>query len=185
MTSPTFGPNDQLGLRLAAKYGITVHPVPSCPRKLAALQASTGELGERGPEVHTYTRTATREVWIEPWTHEPEVLFHEVAHVLLNPPDFNPQMVDEGWLLLQGERCLARALATKEEYECVLWWQEDTLVRPSGRTPTNLGEFDNLRLRPFWRNGFKLLREMGFLTANNWPTWEWPDWSRIDQVPRS
>ena len=40
-----------------------------------------------------------------------EKLFHEVVHLIVQPPGFDIEDICEGWLLMQMERSFARALA--------------------------------------------------------------------------
>lgn len=126
--------------------------------------------------------------------------FHELCHVIcavpwagcatlgaLDPLGFDGITgICEGHLLMQFERSLARAVFSQDQLEDVLEWQEQTqvMLKKGGR----LRYLERIRRYPrqgFWREGFGRLRRVGLLDENNFPTFEWADWSKLTWKDRA
>lgn len=126
--------------------------------------------------------------------------FHELCHVLCAVPwmgfaTLNDLVEEkhngisgicEGQMLMQFERSLARAVFDQDCYEGVVEWQEQTLVVPKkGKKERYLERIRRYRRQHFWRDGFGRLRRVGLLDENNFPTFEWADWSNLTWKDRA
>lgn len=109
-----------------------------------------------------------------------EWIFHELVHVIVQPPFWEMNETPEEFMLFQFERALAQACLEDWAYRQVLAWQETTLTDRIGMPA--LGSIPNYRKQTFWRDGYAFCREVGLLDGDNKVTWERPAWGRLQGI---
>ena len=157
---------------LCERYGVTTLQVDSVPRRF------------EGPMGHG-CNPKKRLVYFETgnWLcQEIEMYFHELVHVITQPPWWTIKQTPEEIMLFQFERALANATMEDWAYDRVVDWQHMTAVTISGRYPGDLclGDLKPYEDEPFWKLGYAICHRVGLLNAKGRPTYQWPDWSRIE-----
>ena len=164
--------SDSVVTRLCQRYGIAIKRVPEhgVPKKYQ------GPMGQG-------CNPAKRLVYFEDssWTSI-EHVFHEMVHVIVQPPWWTMRAMPEEIVLFQFERALADATLEDWAYAQVVDWQHETAVHVAGRFIGDLclGDLKPYDEEPFWKLGYDLCQRLGLLDARNRPTYRWPDWSRIE-----
>lgn len=112
---------------------------------------------------------------------QPEVMFHEVAHVYTQPPYWGIDETAEDLVLMQWERSVARCYFSKAGYNRVIEWQHITVAHNADEALEAIQErlgYDYRRCE-WWRAGFLLLRKLGGLTRSNRPTFKPLNWGIV------
>lgn len=147
----------------------------------------------RAPSVHKVAcHPQRRQICLEPvrgkgyqedpltWT---PTGFHELMHCILQPPRIHLDKVDEFLWLIQYEALVAQALASPKELTPILRWQlslsPNVLLESYPENFPPLREVPNYQELPFYQQGLAELEILGALHLGQ-PTWEYPDWSRLD-----
>lgn len=117
----------------------------------------------------------------------PEAFLHELVHVLVHPPGHDIYRVEETWILLGFERCLARHTLGRDDFRKVVEFQEMTEYESwDPRTQKQVSEYLGDLRRPeshsFWRRMLKRCRKTGILDKKNRPTWRRPNWRRLSET---
>lgn len=110
---------------------------------------------------------------------------HELCHIICQAPWCGADDVGEDWMLMQVERCIARALfwpRNERAYRSIVNWQE---VTASQFYDNELGMVDNYTHTTMWKDGMARGRSIGLLNDRNEPTWRMPRWSRMPKRLRS
>ncbi len=105
------------------------------------------------------------------------VLMHEVMHVICAIPFHgeNGMNVPEENLVMPLERAFAKALLPAELHQQVVDWQEATETC----VITMLEDLGAYETEGFWQRGLSTGRITGMLDAENVPTLQWPDWTKL------
>ena len=118
-----------------------------------------------------------------------ETIIHELVHVIVQPPwaQWTIKSTPEEFILMQFERCLARAFFDMEIVDSVKAWQEETglFIVGDREYPMRLGDFDRYWQTHFWRHGFALCRTLGLIDHQNRPTLKMPKWGRLRSQEKS
>ena len=169
---PVHRMSDSVTLEIAERYGVSVKFVAEykVPKRY------------RGPEGQG-CNPAKRLLYVEEtdWASI-EHAFHELVHIIVQPPWWSIMKMPEEVILFQFERALADTTLEDWAYEQVVGWQCQTGITIAGRFPGDLclGDLPDYKEQPFWQYGYGLCQRLGLLDAKNRPTYRWPDWSRIE-----
>lgn len=175
-------------LKVAARYDVSVflsilhdgEETRGIPR-IPLTSEATG-----GPISH-WCDPKKKAIWLEDL--EPsgiEYAFHELCHVIMNPPGGIDQL-SEDVVLMPFERTLARQCLSWKGFRRVLRWQE-TGTQIEWWDAKEEKYYGELRSVPnytrwnLWRESFRNLRRMGVINSGGRVTWQWPNWSRATKA---
>lgn len=139
-----------------------------------------------GPICH-WCHPEKKTVWLEELdASRIEFAFHELCHVIINPPGGIDQL-SEDVILMPFERTLARQCLSPVGFKRILDWQEtgtqiewwDTQKKKYYGTLESVPNYTRWSL---WRESFRNLRRMGALSSENRVTWRWPNWRRATKA---
>lgn len=148
---------------LAERFNVALEHAEG--KEFVKLNGPGGNAGMRIPE---------RIVWYCDEAQHFHVL-HEIMHIVTTPPGIDHEIVSEDLVLLQYERCVARALGA-DVYIPVVVWQHETIA-PLIVPEAALHEIQSYAWTRPWHDGFAFARRLGLLNRWNRPTWRLPTWT--------
>jgi len=106
------------------------------------------------------------------------VYFHELIHLIVQPPFARLGEVPEEWILFQFERCLSRRTLPADEQFLVEKWQRETFLCLNSRK--TLGDIPDFEDTAWWHQGFRLCQQLGLVDAELQPTFQPANWAALD-----
>ena len=106
------------------------------------------------------------------------VYFHELIHLIVQPPFARLGEVPEEWILFQFERALSRRTLPVDEQFLVEKWQRETFLCLNSRKM--LGDIPGFDTTPWWHEGYGICQTLGLLDEHHQPTFRPPNWAALD-----
>jgi hypothetical protein len=157
---------------VALRYGVRLVQESHIPKQFFAPNADFGCDPESRVVFYSHP-DVSRE--------NPEGLFHELVHVIVQPPGLRIIDVPETMILLMFEDRLSLHLKS-EVRKRILDYQGETYVDMYdhiGRRFIDLSEVPNHLKEEMWKSGLERCRQLGLLDEKNRVTWRWPEWDKM------
>jgi len=178
--------NDRL-LEVAKRYGVNVFlSILYDGEETRGLKRKPLTKGTTAGPVDHWCNPKKKSIWLENFSSDIEYAFHELCHVIINPPGGIDQL-SEDVALMPFERTLARQCLSPAGFKRVLAWQETGTqiewwcARKKKYYP-ELGMVPNYSRWGLWRESFRNLRRMGVIDKRGKVTWQWPNWKRATKA---